>query len=60
MRVILREGSEEIGWPKYEPGKKTFARLAYDNMTGSSFVDSAVYDAKCPAVNDPSPARGAF
>ncbi|KAG9663134.1 cholinesterase, partial [Aureobasidium melanogenum] len=53
-------GLEEMGWPKYEPGKKTLGRLAYDNMTRPSFVDPAVYDAKCPVVNDPSPAHGAF
>lgn len=35
-------GLEEIGWPKYEPGKKTLARLAYDNMTSPSFVDPAI------------------
>lgn len=51
---------EETGRPRYEVGKKSLARLAYGNTTRPSFVDPAVYDGKCPAVNDPSYAHGAF
>ncbi|KAH0046109.1 cholinesterase, partial [Aureobasidium melanogenum] len=51
-------GLEEMGWPTYEPRKSTLAKLAYENMT--TFVDPAVYDVKCPVVDAPSPALGAF
>jgi len=35
------------GWPKYQPGEKTMARLAVNNKAGIDLVEPEVYDSSC-------------
>lgn len=39
---------------------KTLVELAYNNSPKPTFVEPKMYDAPCPAKNDPLPGRGAF
>ncbi|KAF7874913.1 hypothetical protein EAF04_002087 [Stromatinia cepivora] len=41
-------GLTNYGWPKYEPGKDTLIRLAYNNQTGINIANPSLYDADCP------------
>ncbi|KAH7356153.1 cholinesterase precursor [Pyrenochaeta sp. MPI-SDFR-AT-0127] len=53
-------GLTRYGWPAYKKNAKTLVQLALNNRVWPNFVDPAVYDAPCPAKNDPLPGRGAF
>lgn len=55
-----QSGLTEYGWPQYMSGNATLVELAYDNDVKPKFVDPSIYDASCPAKNDPLPGRGAF
>ena len=39
---------------------ETLVELAYKNDPEPTFVQPSVYDAACPAKNDPLPGRGGF
>ncbi|KAJ8064694.1 hypothetical protein OCU04_007015 [Sclerotinia nivalis] len=43
-------GLTNYGWPKYEPGKDTLIRLAYNNQTGINVANTSLYDADCPVT----------
>jgi carboxylesterase type B len=55
-------GLTEYGWPGYNSGVESLIRLAPGKSAASEVVDPAVYDERCPQVedNDPRPGRGAF
>ncbi|KAF1945365.1 cholinesterase precursor [Clathrospora elynae] len=55
-----QKGLTKYGWPAYKTSKNTLVELVYNNSPKPDFVDPAVYDAACPAKNDPLPGRGAF
>ncbi|TDZ54530.1 Acetylcholinesterase [Colletotrichum trifolii] len=42
--------SEEVGWPKFEPGEKTLVLLAQDNDPEPRFVEPEVYASACSTV----------
>lgn len=41
-------------------GTASLVELAYGNSVKPKFVSPSIYDAACPAKNDPLPGRGAF
>ncbi|KAF2014736.1 cholinesterase precursor [Aaosphaeria arxii CBS 175.79] len=53
-------GLQNMGWPRFNPNGNTLALLAYNNDPKPKFVNPAVYDAPCPAKNDPLPGQGGF
>ncbi|CAN9187836.1 unnamed protein product [Alternaria alternata] len=55
-----QKGLTEYGWPLYNSGNATLVELAYNNDPTPKFVNPKIYDASCPAKNDPLPGRGAF
>ncbi|KAI5377849.1 hypothetical protein J4E82_003229 [Alternaria postmessia] len=55
-----QKGLTEYGWPLYNSGNATLVELAYNNDATPKFVKPKIYDASCPAKNDPLPGRGAF
>ncbi|KAI4691523.1 uncharacterized protein J4E84_003817 [Alternaria hordeiaustralica] len=55
-----QEGLTKYGWPMYNSGNATLVELAYNNDPMPKFVNPTIYDASCPAENDPLPGRGAF
>ncbi|CAN9463568.1 unnamed protein product [Alternaria alternata] len=55
-----QKGLTEYGWPLYNSGNATLVELAYNNDATPKFVNPKIYDASCPAKNDPLPGRGAF
>lgn len=44
-------GLTNYGWPRYEAGKDTLIRLAYNNQTGTNLANPSLYDAECPVVS---------
>ena len=53
--------SDDLGWPMYDPAKETLVRLAYQDQTNASFVNPAIYDAQCAALEgNQSASEGAF
>ena len=55
-------GLTEYGWPSYNSSVSSLVKLAPGGGGTSEFVNPAVYDERCPPVedNDPRPGRGAF
>lgn len=55
-------GLAEYGWPSYNLSTSSLVELAPENRPVGEVVDPAVYDDRCPRVedNDPRPGRGAF
>ncbi|EOA80944.1 hypothetical protein ACJQWK_09942 [Exserohilum turcicum] len=55
-----QNGLTQYGWPRYMSGNATLVELAYNNNVKPTFVNHQIFDAVCPAKNDPLPGRGAF
>lgn len=55
-------GLTEYGWPGYNSSEASLVELAPGYGALSEVVDQALYDGRCPRVeeNDPRPGRGAF
>lgn len=54
------KGLTGFKWPSYTETGKTLVRLGYNNLPGANLASPSVYDADCPAENDPLPGMGGF